>query len=175
MTSIVIDGPLDQKQHLREDGSPWPMAMVSGGSTVFADDATTIVAHLLPGYADIPDTDDGHDQALLVRWQSAVATASDVQALICADRAQEGKFDPAAESEDALTALFSDRTIPVSNFESWDHPSVPLVLVATDYSPFVERTPVTGNVLWIDPSDEVAFLHSLANLGVIEFYTNDEA
>ena len=180
MTSIVIDGPI-QTQHEHPDGGAWPFAMTKGEQTVFSDTAGGILAHIIPGYDQIADADvensnrPGHDEALIVRWQSAVATASEIQAFICADLALEERFDPAAETETTLTALFGDKTIPIETFEVWDHEVIPLVLVATDYAPFTERTPVTGNVLWLDPSDEVAYLRSLANLGVISFYNHDEA
>lgn len=172
MSSILVDTQVTD-QHIREDGTQWPMALVRGDQTVFADTATELVGHLIEGYANLPDTEGGNAQALVARWRTCVATASDVQALICADRAAEGTFDPAAESEEVLTALFSDKTVPVEGFDTWDLGSVPLVLVATDYEPYTERVAPTGNVLWIDPSDEVAFLHSLTNLGVIQFYTHD--
>lgn len=78
------------------------------------------------------------------------------------------------ESEESLTALLSDKTVPVEGFESWDHETVPLVLLATDYDPYVPDRPApTGNIVWIDPSDETAFLNSLSNLGVINFYVQD--
>lgn len=176
MTSIVVNGPLGS-EHMREDGEPWPFALSNGDTSVFADSAHDIIAHLIPGYGDLDTAEDAteaHDQALLLRWQTAVLTASDVQAAICGDRVHEGKFDPATESEDALTALFGDKTVAVEGFDSWDNEHVPLVLIATDYEPYTERDLPTGNVLWIDPSDEIAFLNSLANLGVIEFYIHNE-
>lgn len=173
MASIVIDGPLDGQ--VRSDGSPWPMALATGQATILGENAADLIAHLIPGYGDLADDDEGNDTALIMRWQTCVATASDVQALICADRVQEGRFDPTVETEDALSVLFSDKTVPVEDFGSWDNPDVPLVLIATDYAPFAERPPVTGNVVWLDPSDEVAFLRSLAALGVVEFYVHEEA
>lgn len=169
MTSIVVDGPLDST-HLREDGTPWPFALAKGNTSVFADSTTDVVAHLIPGYGDLAQDVDGNEQALILRWKTAVMTASDVQALICADRAKEGLFDPANESEETLTALFQDKTIAGEDVESWDNENVPLVLIATDYEPFTERAPISGNVLWVDPSDETAFLNSLSALGVVEFY-----
>ena len=174
MASIVIDGPYSGQ--VREDGTPWPMALSTSQATFLGDTAADLISHLIPGYGDVAFDDDGHDEALIMRWQTCVATASDVQALICADRVQEGTFDPAKETEESLTVLFSDKTVPVEDFGSWDHPHVPLVLIATDYAPFsAERPPVTGNVLWLDPSDETAFLRSLAALGIVEFYVNEDA
>lgn len=173
MASTVVNGPLESN-HLREDGTPWPFALAKGERSVFADNAGEIIAHIIPGYDDLPAGPEGDDQALILRWETAATTATDIQALICADRGQEGLFDPANESEDTLTALFQDKMIAVEDVEAWDHEQVPLVLVATDYDPFTDRVPPTGNILWIDPSDEVTFLDSLSNLGVIEFYVHGE-
>lgn len=174
MTSIVIEGEIDE-QHVREDGSKWPFAMAKGAKIVFADCAKDLLSHVIHSdYGDYDETIAGNTKALIARWQSAVATAGDIQSLLCADKAVEGKFDPAAETEDVLTALFGDKSIPVEEFDTWTHPDVPLVVIATDYAPFTDRTPPTGNLIWLDPSDEVAYLHSLANAGVIDLYTADE-
>lgn len=182
MAFLVLQGPYDGQT--RADDSPWPMVMSTAQGTVLGETAADLIAALVPGYDDLVDPadaanpDDVRAAGLVLRWRTCVATASDVQALICADRAKEGRFDPAAMSEEELSALFADKTVPVEDIETWEHRDVPLVLIATDYAPFTDRAPVGGNVLWLDPSDEMAFLRSMANLGLLSFYLhadeNDE-
>lgn len=152
----------------RDDGTAWPYVLNRGDRTVFADTATDLVAALIPGYADIPATSGGADDALVARYENAVATANDTQPLVAASCVDAGTFDTSTAGEALLSALFSDRSQPLEGIEDWGEP-VPLVLVSTDYSPFVEdRTPPSGNVLWLDPSDEMSHLRSLANLGLVE-------
>ncbi|MGL5823691.1 MAG: hypothetical protein ACRCYU_02455 [Nocardioides sp.] len=158
MSSIIVTG--DITPGLRDR---WPLCLAEAGQTVFADNAAEIIERLIPDYASL-----GNDDALIARWESAIATATDTQALICADMAREDKLRPADMTEADLTAIFGDRLTPIETAH-WPH-DVPLVLLATDYEPFTNRPPVAGNVLWVDPSDEISFLTSLANLGVIEFY-----
>lgn len=173
MASIVLHEPFDGEA--RDDGTPWPLSMIVSQQTILGETASDLIAHLIPGYGELPDDDDGDTAALIMRWQSCVATASDVQALICADRVQEGRFDPVQETEETLSVLFGDKTVPIEDIASWDNEDVPLILIATDYAPFSERPPVTGHVLWLDPSDEATFLRSLSNIGVIEFNVHDDA
>jgi hypothetical protein len=174
VASIIFDEVITEPQ-IREDGTSWPLAMIRGEQTILADHASEIIAYLIPDYDKIPQTPEGHDSALVERWKCCVITASDVQSMILVDRAAEGAFVPANEPEWVINALFADKLVPVEEFESWPHPNLPLVLIATDYAPYTERTPVTGNVLWLDPADEILFLHSLNNIGAIQFYTHEDS
>ena len=171
MASFAV--PSDELTHSlpeQEDGSAWPFTLTSGGVTLFADHCRDIIAALIPGYADLPDTQEGRDEALIARHSLCVQVASFTQAALLADAASEGAFDPTVESEDVLTVLFQDKLVPVEDVDEWDHKVVPLVLIATDYDPFVESRPlVGGNVLWLDPSNELDLLTSLSALGSIDF------
>ena len=173
MTFTTIDRPYDAATDLTDDGSPWPFALVRGEETILADDAGDIVSFLIDGYEDVADDPSGHDEALILRAATAVTLTATIQAIMATDALNEGRFDPAEADEATLTAIFGDRTVPVLDTDRWDH-DVPLVLVATDYEPFTHEVPPTGNVLWVDPSDEMAFLQSLANLGVITFYVHED-
>lgn len=148
-------------------GNLFRYALVRGEMTTFSDTLSDLVGAIIPGYSAA--TDD--EAALLARWQCAAATATELQQLIAAG---EG-LDPAAESEDVLTAIFTDRAMPVpveTIADRWDH-RVPLVLLATDYEPFTPVAKPSGNVRFIDSSTERAFLRSLSDLGVLSFYTHE--
>ena len=73
--------------------------------------------------------------------------------------------------------LFQDRSVPFAGVDrdgvvssEWIE-DVPLVAIATDYSPFTERPTPTGRVVMLDPSSEMGYCLSLAALGLFEFYT----
>ncbi len=151
-------------------GAAHRFALVRGETTTFSDSMADLVGSIIPGYG--ATTDD--ETALLERWQCAAATATGVQQLFAAAEA----LDPAVETEDILTAIFTDRANPLPQAAltagAWTHP-VPLVLLATDYEPFTSAPAPRGNVVFIDSSTERAFLHTLAALGLCQFYSRDPA
>ena len=56
---------------------------------------------LIPGYASVDGQDDaGHDEALWRRYESAVATAGELQETLLATAAVHGDFDAARADED---------------------------------------------------------------------------
>ncbi len=171
--SLTVDG-VPGPEHAHADGTPWKYALTRGPQTILADSPTVLLGHLIEGYDEIPDDEEGDDQALVSRVEQAVLVCSMVQAMLCADATAEGNFNPENESEATLTALLGDRTIPVLNIDKWEHP-VPLVVLTTDYAPYSTHAPPAGNVMWIDPSDEAIFLQSLAGLGIINLYVHGDA
>lgn len=142
-------------------------ALVRGEMTVFSDDMSDLIGSVIPGYAGLSLED-----ATIERWKCAAATATDLQQLMAA----AGGLDVAVESEDVLTAIFTDRAnaLPDGSLTAgeWTH-QVPLILVATDYQPFTSALAPNGNVQFLDPSSERAFLVTLAQTGVWQFYTHD--
>lgn len=173
MPFTILDRPFDPTNDVAENGEPWPFSLLRGEETILADHAGELVSFLVDGYEDVPEGAAGHDEALVLRAATAVRIVATIQALLAADAVNEGDFDPDAVDEDTLNILFGDRTMPVLDVDRWEH-KVPLVLLATDYEPFTTETTPTGNVLWVDPSDELAFLQSLSNLGVINFYVHED-
>lgn len=170
---LVTQDLFDPSRHCMLDGTSYPHAMVVGPETVLAETVTDLVAYLLPGYGSIPAGPDGDDQAFVERASAMICHAAKIQAVIAADGLSDGEFRPEELDEATLTAIFGDRTIPL-DLDHWDGP-IPLVLLVTDYAPFADRLPPTGNVLWLDPSDELAFLASLANAGVLRHYAHESA
>ncbi|MGB8384595.1 MAG: hypothetical protein WCG47_25705 [Dermatophilaceae bacterium] len=151
--------------------------MAHGEQVSFADDAGDLVSVIVDGYEQIPDTDAGHDDALFLRVCALADVGNAIQGAIIEHAVETGSFDPAMQSEDVLTTLGQDRRIPFSGVTSgagtsvdWTH-RVPLVVMRTDYEPFSGRTAPTGNVVVLDPSTEVTFLTSLAQLGLAPLLT----
>lgn len=145
-------------------GSRYRYALVRSGLTTFADTLGELIAAVIPNYGAGDD-----ESAMLARWASLVATVNDVQQLHAAALG----LDPGNETEDALTAIFHDRTQPLPRGvvgDRWDH-RVPLLLLATDYEPFTDLVPPSGNVTLLDSSTERSYLESLTTLGVAQLYT----
>ena len=171
-----------QEAPARADETRWPHAVLHADRAgdlmlTVADTVTELLDALIPGYADMPETPRGDAQALAARYVHAVAVATAVQADVACQAAAAGGLDPAAEDEDTLTALFADRTEPfvgagppTGDSPTWTH-GVPLVLIGTDYAPFTDRGRPTGRIIWLDPSTETGYLHSLAEIGMIRYLT----
>lgn len=173
MTTLFIDGNLPDTLPAREDGTPYPFAAAWEDAAVFTDTRTELTAALIPGYEDIPEGPDQAADSLYARYESAVAIANNRQAVLAAIAQEEGTFDPSLETEDTLTALFTPKDQKIDEINQWDHEYVPLVLVASGYAPYTATQQPTGNVQWIDPYTETTFLDSLAAIGMLELFVNE--
>ena len=174
MASVTISGDLPEQLPEREDGTPYPFCLARGNRAVFADTRTELVEDLIEGYADLPKTDEGNDEALYMRYVSVTDVADQFQQIIAAQAANEGTFDHTVESEENLTAIFTPRTKKISDFSPWNH-VVPLVLISTDYAPFKSEPVPEGNIMFLNPYTETTYLDTLRDLGVIELYVNEAA
>jgi hypothetical protein len=172
MASIILEGELPDTMPTREDGNPFPFAMAYQDRAVLADTRTELVADLIEGYAEIPDTEEGNADALVARFETGVHVADQFQQIIAAQHVEEGRFDTKVESEDTLTAIFTPRREKLGEIAPWDH-VVPLVLISTDYAPFTEVPAPEGNIRWVNPYTETTFLDTMAELGVIELFVNE--
>jgi hypothetical protein len=123
---------------LGPDGTPWLLLLVHGGRVTGADTAAELVSVLIPGYDRLAGVyegqdDAGNDETLWRRYESAVATAGELQETLLATAAVHGDFDAAHADESDLTALLADKTAPYT--EAIWRQTVPLVLIDTDYQP----------------------------------------
>ncbi len=157
----------------REDGSPYPLVGVFDRRHAWVGEcAADLLGALIDGYDRLPAGVAGEPEALQLRWHHAVNVANNVQQTRTAEAANQGQLDLKQLDEADLTLLFADRANPV-DVDMWEL-AVPLVVLTTDYAPYSSRTPPDGRVVWIDPSDEMRYLRSLGELGLIEFYTYRE-
>lgn len=174
MASITIDfeDTLPDSLPVREDGSIYPFGLVWGNRAVLADTRTELTEEIIEGYADLPEGEEGDTEALYARYRTSVHFANSMQQVLAANATEEGTFDPSVESEDVLTALFTDRSQKIDEIAEWKH-QVPLVLVATEYAPYGTTPKPAGNVLCIDPFNETTFLDTLSELGIVELLVNE--
>ncbi|QOD05712.1 hypothetical protein [Pseudarthrobacter sp. BIM B-2242] len=174
MATLTINGDLPQTiEELPAEVADFPFAISFNDSTVFASTRTELTAQLIEGYAEIPEGEAGNEKALLVRYRSAVDIANTTQGLVAGQASESGQFDPATETEDTLTALFTDKDQKIDEIAEWTH-KVPLVLVASGYAPYNSTPRPTGNVLWLDPYTETTYLESLAEIGLIELLVRED-
>lgn len=171
MATMTIDGDLPQT--LPAEVADFPFAISFNDTTVFADTRTELTSQLIEGYAEIPDGEAGDEQALLARYRSVVDIANTTQGLVAGQAAESGQFDPATETEDTLTAMFTDKDQKIDEIAEWNH-KVPLVLVASGYAPYNSTPRPTGNVLWLDPFTETTYLETLAEIGLIELMPRED-
>ena len=179
--TITAEPHTETRLPARPDGTPWPLLLIHGGDVTGANTAAELLAVLMPGYDQIPEVDGdqdaagheeaGHDEALWRRYESAVATATQLQETLLATAAVQGDFDAAHADGSTLTALLADKTIPCSCAQ-WRHP-VPLVLIDTDYEPFTARPRPDGRVIYLRPAQEHDYLASLAEAGLIQYLVSD--
>ncbi len=149
----------------RGDGSEWAHVMLlHDGSTVHADTAAEVLGELLPGYERLDEP-----RRASARRRHALRLAATAQEARIAGAAAQGTLDPEdPDAADLLELLRADKATPIL-LEDADAPGAPapwlgepdLVLVSTTYAPHTDAPPVTGNVTWLDPSGEDAYLASL--------------
>lgn len=173
MASITIEGALPDTLPVREDGTAYPFALAWEDKAVLAESRTELTAELIEGYADLPETEEGDTEALYARYRTSVQIANTLQQVLAANATEEGKFDPSLQTEDVLTAIFTDRAEKIDEITEWTNADVPLVLVATEYAPYGTAVKPTGNVLWVDPFTETTFLDTLSEIGIVELLVNE--
>lgn len=162
LVAIVVQDAIRQPAHPAQ--RPWLVVWNSrSGDAIFADSLSDIVAVLIPGYAELDDEheDDLHLQA---RIDALAPLASQAQALVLADLASRDIHLTEAE----LTAAMRDKEHS-AGISRWN-PAEPLVLLTTVYEPFTDEPRPEGSILWLDPTNEAAFLGSLAKLGEGELW-----
>jgi len=170
-TTIITDPHTESRLPSRPDGTPWPLLLMHGDRIVGAETAGELLAVLIPGYGDLPDDDAGHDDALWRRYESAVATATELQETLIAAAAENGDFDAATADEEVLTVMLTAKRTPYTG-SVWRY-SVPLVLIDTDYQPFTTHPRPYGRVIYLRPAQEYDYLASLAEAGLVQYLVVD--
>lgn len=173
-TTVLTVSPFPEVLPVHDDGTPFQFAALLEDSIIMGDTRTEIVAGLIEGYGDIPDSEEGNLEALVARYEFAVATADLHQQIIAAEKLNSNEFDHTLETEETLTSIFSSRRERLPEIARWDH-NVPLILVGTDYAPYTSLARPEGNVQWVEPYDETLLLNSLAELGLLSLHVADEA
>lgn len=178
MSATVIAGNSLHESDIptQDDGSMWPFVMFFGENLVAADTRTELVEHLIDGYADLNHDENGDDIALQMRGIQSLATADFLQEFVAGVAANEGDFDFPNATEDELTAFLTPRLqnpVEILNISHWDH-KVPLVLVTSLFEPYTEASPPTGNIMWIDPTNETTYLDSLHSVGQIRLFVSSD-
>lgn len=154
------------------DGGGWSYAAITtSGTMLVSDSATELVAAEIPGYADLPDDEAGFEAALVARYEDLLIRADMFQYALM-EAAQVGKVVNIDDlDKETRSALDQDKSVPFDWLPSqdWRCP-VPLILIATDYQPFTDRSIPQGNVVFLDPFTELTYLQSLCLAGGIHFF-----
>lgn len=151
----------------RNDGSLHRYELVYAGGTrrAYADTEDALCDVLIPGYATMTS----HEA-----WEARIAYLIRAQVIAQAGLNATDAFATLSHAE--KTILQGPRHEPPV-VAHWSCP-IPLILVATFYAPAgrnarpVRDQGMEPNVIWIDPSDEITFLTSLHDIGVISLYVS---
>ncbi len=170
MTSVVVPPGEDIAAHLIADDR-WVVAVTNPTSnvTVLGESLTDVVADMIDSY-DPSDPAKAFEQ----RLDYVVRSTGLQQGVLAAVAASDGELNIDTIGEDALTALFADRS-EAAEVTEWHH-EVPLLHVSSHYEPYTERPRPTGNVHLLDPFTELTLLlsmHAAGNL-VVMFRENTD-
>lgn len=151
-----------------ETGEPFLYTMEIGERLVRADTNEELVAAILgEEYLDESDP----ETAFEVRLEGSITIATAIQESIVASAVARGDLDDRTE-ESVWTPLLDPRETAGPEAPRWDH-RVPLVLVRSLFMPFVDRSTPVGNILWIDPTDDVSLLDTIQDSGLIRLVEHD--
>lgn len=162
MVAIVARDAIRQPDH--PEDKPWLVVWIArNGDAIFADSLSDIIAVLIDGYDTLDDEGDD-DPHLEARIDALVPLAKVAQSLVLADLAARD----IQVSEAELQAALLDKEQP-TNLARWN-PAEPLILLTTTYEPFTDAPRPEGAILWLDPTNEAAFLGSLNKIGEGEIW-----
>ncbi|AUG29396.1 MULTISPECIES: hypothetical protein [Microbacterium] len=146
---------------------------IPDGTQIEAESRTAIVDEIIPGHGTLPEGEDGAAAALTLREEHLADIAHRAQAVVMAALTEAGPSAISTLSEEALTAIYHDRSTQSVEIEAWES-DIPLFLLATAYAPYTERPrPIGGQIVFLDPLNETTFLDSLVAAGFAELYTRD--
>lgn len=155
----------------------YEFALVLGDRTVLADTRTELIDQLFPElqYSGLLAGPHGAEEAAWARYTTAANLADQASAAILAGMANDGLIDVATDlSEDELNTLMPANRIGVAPFEGeWQRTDIPLILIRSDYQPHSPRELPTGNVRFLDPTNETTFIDSLVELGIAELHVRE--
>lgn len=143
---------------IKANGDLYTYEMICDGlnTRVYADTPDELVAALIDGYAEL-DT----DQAAQARLEYAVTQQVRIQATLPGLEYNLAELD----QNDRDVILGSRATPPI--IQRWDH-TIPLVLVTTFYDRYHGELPTPdGNIIWLDPTDDLTLITTLAKCGQI--------
>jgi len=154
----------------KPNGEKWDHALLMSETLFLADSAHEIISGAISeGYDQIPDTEEGNEDALLVRYQLACqyATAAQLEA-VNGYLQEHGTLDDVAE--EFINAAFTPRADPIPlEGPSWTGP-FPLVAVATNYAPYRPGVKVPrGDVRLINPYTDTTLLESFSAAGICQY------
>lgn len=168
---------------LSPTGLPYRYKLRGHGLSSYASTAEEVLALVIEDYPQRPATTDADadvDADKLSRYEEEahdlrVLHAFGVITTLVADAIISGDL---SVDEEAVLQRSAERgpdrpPITADECPSWDHPTVPMVLLTVLYDRSLgQRTPPTGNVVFIDPGVPEIYLSDLQRLGVIQLSRN---
>lgn len=158
----------------RRDGTEWAHVMLlHDGSMLHADTAGEVLEEIVPGYARADEAGRRRlrithaERTALAAQELRIAHAESLR-LLDADDPDEGPLVDIMRADKGVSLLLEAPDRPGEQAD-WV-PDLPLYLVTTSYAPHAEYPPIGGNVLWLDPTSEDAYLASLATSHIFSYW-----
>lgn len=132
-----------------------------------------IVDQIIAGHGELAATDEGIATGLGLRENHLAHVAQHAQAIVMASLTEANAVGSSSLDDDALTAIYHDRTTEVIDLEAW-HSDIPLFLMASAYAPFTDLPRPKGEaIVFLDALNEATFLDSLVAAGFAELYVRE--
>lgn len=162
-------------------GRHWPFLLEVNAVTYYADTLSDLVDVFVPGYVEMVHSLElgvlsAADKIHLSMRSRLLEMARERQVEIVKEAVESNGLDPSQLSGDLLVALRQDKEVPFVGLPDgdalslhWDY-ALPLILIASDYSPFTDLAKPTGhNLIFVDATSERSFLDSASRLGLCKF------
>lgn len=150
-------------------------ALLMPDRTVLADTRTELLDAVIDGYHQARTGQDGEREAAWLRYTTMLALADVAAASIFAAMVNDGTVALEDFSEDDLNTILPPNRIATRPFTGQWQGKVPLILIRSDYEPHSHLEVPTGNVHFLDPTDESTFLESLTDAGLAELHVREDA
>lgn len=150
-----------------DDGEPWPLRLILDNEVraIYGETEADLVRCLIEDYPpeSAPLTTDTMEAMMASRRRWAVGYATQTQAVVLSALYVEGMYDVDKATSWTREALTEPRgRLPRRPLRLWAS-TVPLVLVASNYRPWTDRSITLGaTVIVVDDSDDESLLRSCA-------------
>ncbi|MGC0252686.1 hypothetical protein [Pseudactinotalea sp. Z1748] len=150
-------------------------ALLMPDRTILADSRTELLDAIIDGYHEARTGQEGDREAAWLRYTTLISLADVASAGIFAAMVNDGSVALEDFDENNLNTILPPSRIATRPFTGhWDN-KIPLILIRSDYEPHSHLELPTGNVYFLDPTNEATFLDSMVSAGMAELHVREDA
>lgn len=170
MTAIVVTHDEHGNTQVADPGRTF--ALLLGDRTILADTRTELVSALIDGYETLLAGPRPVEETAWARCTFTLGVADLLAESLLSEAVSTGQLEVTDLSEDQINYLMPPERISARPFTGhWGAP-VPLIALRSDYAPFTHLPAPTGNVRFLDPSNETTLIDSLVEAGIGQLMVN---